>query len=124
MHERQTKTEASSEVVSFSPHPQLKLKLPYKSTHDAAMLPKIPRSKPEACGTHLCLPLRGQQEALLSGRSTVPSTTTHCAASQHRLEALSPELRKKGVIGKSEQTSPASLSDRGLPSSMIPPLKQ
>lgn len=124
MHERQIKSETSSELVPFSPHPWSKLRLPYKSIHYVTMLPKTPRSNPEACGTHLWVPLRGQQEALLSGRTTVPNTTTHCAASQHRLEALSPELRKKGVIGKSEQTSPASLSDRGLPSSMIPPLKQ
>lgn len=98
--------------------------LPYKSTHDIAVLPKLPRSKSESRGTHLWLPLRGQQEALLSGRCTVPNATMQCAASQHRLVALSPKLGKKGVIGKSEQTSPASLSDRGLPSSMIPPLKQ
>lgn len=53
MHERHSKSEASSEPVPFSPHPWSKLKLPYKSTHDVCMLPKIPRNKPEACGTHL-----------------------------------------------------------------------
>lgn len=56
MHERQIKSETSSELVPFSPHPWSKLRLPYKSIHDVAMLPKTPRSNPEACGTHLWYP--------------------------------------------------------------------